>query len=52
MPTFQGQVSEEEIVELIAFIKSFAARRDAAARGGAIRRPPRTPPINPREEKP
>ena len=34
MPTFKGQVSEEEIIELIAFIKSLRPGRDAAAGRG------------------
>ena len=33
MPTFQGQVSEEEIIELIAFIQSLKRGQDARARG-------------------
>jgi cytochrome c oxidase subunit 2 len=51
MPTFRGQVSEEEIIELIAWIKSLP-------RGGTPRRvenyppPAETPPINPQDPKP
>ena len=33
MPTFQGQVSEEEINELVAFIKSLKRARRRARRG-------------------
>jgi cytochrome c oxidase subunit 2 len=50
MPTFRGQVSEEEIIELIAWIK-------ALPRGGTPRRvesyppPTETPPINPLDPK-
>ena len=51
MPTFKGQVSEEEIIELIAFIKSLQQRRDAPARRGVPAADRDTPPINPQEEK-
>ncbi len=34
MPTFKGQVNEEEIIELIAFIQSLGKRPDAEARRG------------------
>ena len=51
MPTFQGQVSPEEINELIAFIK--AARRKARTprRVDNFEPPTTTPPIRPLEEK-
>lgn len=35
MPTFQGQVSEEQILQLIAYIKSIGAKQDSAGSGGA-----------------
>ena len=34
MPTFRGQISEEEIFSLIAYFRSLQAGRDAAARRG------------------
>ncbi len=51
MPTFKGQVSEEEVVELIAFIKSLK-RGETPRRVESYPPPVTTPPINPREEKP
>ena len=40
MPTFQGQLSEEQILQLIQYIKSLKARRGPASPGhrGAPRR--------------
>ncbi len=35
MPTFQGQVSEEQIVQLIAYIKSIGPRQDSQAPASA-----------------
>ena len=35
MPTFQGQVSEEQILQLIAYIKSIGAKQDSTSSGGA-----------------
>jgi cytochrome c oxidase subunit 2 len=46
MPTFQGQVSEEEIIELIAFIKSLK-RGQTPKRVEEYPPPTSTPPINP-----
>ena len=43
----RARSSEEEIIELIAFIKSLQPRRDARARRGLTRRPSTTPPITP-----
>ncbi len=51
MPTFRGQVSEEEVVELIAFIKALH-RGQTPKRVESYPPPVTTPPINPREEKP
>jgi cytochrome c oxidase subunit 2 len=51
MPTFKGQVSEEEIVELIAFIKSLR-RGQTPKRVESYPPPVTTPQINPQEEKP
>jgi cytochrome c oxidase subunit 2 len=50
MPTFRGQVSEEEIVELIAFIKALR-RGQTPPRVEDYPPPARTPPINPLQEK-
>ncbi len=50
MPTYKGQITEEEIIEIIAWLKTLPP-------GGLPRRveesppPTVTPPINPREEK-
>jgi cytochrome c oxidase subunit 2 len=35
MPTFQGQVSEEQLLELAAYIKSLSAKQGSEASGGA-----------------
>jgi cytochrome c oxidase subunit II len=35
MPTFQGQVSEEQLLELAAYIKSLSAKQNNEASGGA-----------------
>jgi cytochrome c oxidase subunit 2 len=51
MPSFKGQVSEEEIIELIAFIKSLE-RGQTPARVEDYPPPVTTPPINPRKEQP
>jgi cytochrome c oxidase subunit 2 len=48
MPTFKGQVSEEEIVQLIAFIQSLR-RGQTPKRVEEYRTPARTPPINTRK---
>jgi cytochrome c oxidase subunit 2 len=45
MPTFQGQVSEEEIIELIAFIKALR-RGETPRRVEEFPPPTHTPPIN------
>jgi cytochrome c oxidase subunit 2 len=50
MPTFRGQVSEEEIVELIAFIKALR-RGQTPPRVEDYPPPATTPPINPLQEK-
>jgi cytochrome c oxidase subunit 2 len=47
MPTFKGQVSEEEIYQLIAFIKSLK-RGQTPKRVESFRQPITTPPINSR----
>ena len=44
MPTFKGQVSEEEIFELIAYFKSLKPGK-TPKRVESFRRPPTTPPI-------
>ncbi len=50
MPTFKGQVSEEEVIELIAFIRSL--RRGQTPRRVEEYPPPvKTPRINPKAEK-
>jgi len=36
MPTFQGQVSEEQILQLIAYIKSIGGKQDGAANSGGM----------------
>ncbi len=46
MPTFQGQVSEEEVIELIAFIKALR-QGQTPKRVEAFPPPTSTPPINP-----
>jgi cytochrome c oxidase subunit 2 len=51
MPTYRGQISEEEIIQIIAWLKTLGPgglprRVESAAR------PTTTPPINPREEAP
>ncbi len=51
MPSFKGQVSEEEIVELIAFIKSLG-RGQTPTRVEDFPPPVATPPITPRKEQP
>ena|SRR5438132_83159 len=50
MPTFKGQVSEEEVMELIAFIKALK-RGQTPPRVEDSRPPAGTPPINPLEPK-
>jgi cytochrome c oxidase subunit 2 len=49
MPTFRGQVSEDEIIQLIAFIRSLG-RGQTPPRVEGYPPPTATPPINPREE--
>jgi cytochrome c oxidase subunit 2 len=51
MPTYRGQVTEEEIIQLIAFIKSLH-RGQTPRRVEAYPPPITTPQINPQEEKP
>jgi cytochrome c oxidase subunit 2 len=51
MPTFKGQVSEEEVIELIAFIKALK-RGQTPPRVEEAPPPVGTPPINPLEPKP
>jgi len=51
MPTFQGQVSAEEINQLIAFIKSLR-KGETPRRVESSPPPSTTSPINPLEEKP
>jgi cytochrome c oxidase subunit 2 len=51
MPTFKGQVSEEEVIELIAFIKALK-RGQTPPRVEEALPPVGTPPINPLEPKP
>ena len=51
MPTFKGQVSEEEVIELIAYIKSLR-RGETPRRVEEFRPPAGTPPINPLQHKP
>ena len=50
MPTFRGQVSEEEIIELIAFIKALK-KGETPRRVEEFPPPAGTPPINSPEEK-
>ena len=51
MPTFRGQVSEEEVYQLIAFIRSL--KRGATPERVEETAPPtRTPPINPSSSTP
>ena len=50
MPTFKGQVSEEEIVALIAFIRSLK-KGETPRRVEEFRPPASTPPINPLQPK-
>jgi cytochrome c oxidase subunit II len=49
MPTFKGQVSEEEVIQLIAFIKSLG-RGQTPRRVEASGPPSTTPPIKPQHE--
>jgi cytochrome c oxidase subunit 2 len=51
MPTFEGQVSEEEIIQLIAFIQSLQ-RGQTPPRVEESPPPTATPPINPMENTP
>src|SRR5579864_2079119 len=51
MPSFKGQVSEEEIIELIAYIKSLG-RGQTPIRVESFPPPATTPPIRPEKEKP
>jgi cytochrome c oxidase subunit II len=54
MPTFQGQVSEEQILQLVSYIKSIGAKQDSQApaaaapagmpASGSATSPPMTPP--------
>ena len=46
MPTFQGQVTEEQLTQLIAYVRSLGAGSDAGRRRGraATAAPPRPPP--------
>jgi cytochrome c oxidase subunit 2 len=50
MPTFKGQVSEEEVIELIAFIKSLR-RGETPKRVEEYPPPTTTPPINTRKSE-
>jgi len=47
MPTFQGQVSEEQILQLIAYIKSIGSKQDGAANSGAAAPAPTPAPAAP-----
>jgi cytochrome c oxidase subunit 2 len=49
MPTFRGQVSEEEVIQLIAFVKSLG-RGQTPRRVEQYPPPVTTPPINPQEQ--
>ena len=40
MPNFTGAVSEGQIVEIVAYIKSLATGRDGGAQSAAPRRDP------------
>jgi cytochrome c oxidase subunit II len=51
MPNFRGQISEEEIVQLIAFIKSLG-RGQTPQRVEEFPPPVHTPPINPQKPQP
>jgi cytochrome c oxidase subunit 2 len=51
MPSFKGQVSEEEVAELIAFVRSLR-RGQTPARVEQYPPPVTTPQITPRKEKP
>ncbi|HEX5270091.1 MAG TPA: cytochrome c oxidase subunit II [Gemmataceae bacterium] len=51
MPSFKGQVSEEEIVELIAYVKSLRGGQ-TPSRVEDFPPPADTPPITPRKEQP
>jgi cytochrome c oxidase subunit II len=50
MPTFKGQVSEEEIIELIAFLKELGPGQ-TPRRVEEYPPPAGTPPITPREQE-
>jgi cytochrome c oxidase subunit 2 len=49
MPTFKGQVSEEEVIQLIAFLKSLG-RGQTPRRMDSFPPPVTTPPINPQQQ--
>jgi cytochrome c oxidase subunit 2 len=51
MPTFRGQVSEEEIIQLIAFVRMLR-RGDTPPRVESFPPPTTTPPINPQQPRP
>jgi cytochrome c oxidase subunit II len=51
MPSFKGQVTEEEVIALTAFIRSLAAGQ-TPQRVEAFPPPPATPPINPQGSQP
>jgi hypothetical protein len=43
MPTFQGLVTEEQILQLIAYVRSLGQIAPPAATGGAAPAAPQTP---------
>lgn len=47
MPTFQGQVSEEQLLELAAYIKSLSAKPGSEGSGGASMPAGSTKPVSP-----
>ncbi|NDD65849.1 MAG: cytochrome c oxidase subunit II, partial [Acidobacteria bacterium] len=47
MPTFQGQVSEEQIVQLIAYIKSIGKKQDGQDGGAVATAMPAAPTASP-----
>ena len=52
MPTFQGQVSEEQLLQLIAYIKSLGAERERAGRSAAERTQPMSRADDDRSDQP
>jgi len=51
MPSFQGQVSEEQILQLISYIKSIGGKREESSAGSQATSPQQQPPPKPAGER-